>query len=61
MSWQSCPDPAPGQMHVANSIDTAVVPRARDLGGFEVCRALPSPMRQMVGPFIGEGPWPRLD
>jgi redox-sensitive bicupin YhaK (pirin superfamily) len=29
-----------------------IIPRARDLGGFEVRRALPSPKRQMVGPFI---------
>ena len=28
------------------------MPRARDLGGFEVRRALPSARRQMVGPFI---------
>ena len=28
------------------------MPRARDLGGFEVRRALPSPRKQMVGPFI---------
>jgi redox-sensitive bicupin YhaK (pirin superfamily) len=28
------------------------VPRARDIGGFEVRRALPSARRQMVGPFI---------
>ncbi len=28
------------------------MPRARDLGGFEVRRVLPSPKRQMVGPFI---------
>lgn len=33
-------------------IDTVIVPRARDLGGFEVRRALPAPKRQMVGPFI---------
>jgi len=33
-------------------IETVIVPRARDLGGFEVRRALPSRMRQMVGPFI---------
>jgi len=26
--------------------------RVRDLGGFEVRRALPAPKRQMVGPFI---------
>ena len=29
-----------------------IVPRARDLGGFSVRRALPSSQRQMVGPFI---------
>ena len=52
MSWQSCPDAAPGDMQVADSIETVIVPRARDLGGFEVRRALPSRMRQMVGPFI---------
>ena len=31
---------------------TLIVPRARDIGGFEVRRALPSAKRQMVGPFI---------
>ncbi len=35
-----------------DSIETVIVPRARDLGGFEVRRALPAPRRQMVGPFI---------
>ena len=29
-----------------------ILPRAHDLGGFEVRRALPSAERQMVGPFI---------
>src|SRR5437899_4947031 len=52
MSWQSCPDPAPGHMRVPDSIETVIMPRARDLGGFEVRRALPSRTRQMVGPFI---------
>jgi redox-sensitive bicupin YhaK (pirin superfamily) len=32
--------------------EIAIVPRARDLGGFEVFRALPHVHRQMVGPFI---------
>jgi redox-sensitive bicupin YhaK (pirin superfamily) len=36
----------------ADSIETLIVPRARDLGGFAVRRALPAPRRQMVGPFI---------
>jgi redox-sensitive bicupin YhaK (pirin superfamily) len=35
-----------------SSLETLIVPRARDLGGFEVRRALPAPQRQMVGPFI---------
>ena len=35
-----------------SSIETLIIPRARDLGGFEVRRALPAPKRQMVGPFI---------
>lgn len=33
-------------------VATVIVPRARDIGGFEVRRALPSARRQMVGPFI---------
>lgn len=35
-----------------DDLETVIVPRARDLGGFEVRRALPAPQRQMVGPFI---------
>jgi redox-sensitive bicupin YhaK (pirin superfamily) len=35
-----------------DAIETVIIPRARDLGGFEVRRALPAPKRQMVGPFI---------
>lgn len=38
--------------NTAAGIETVIVPRARDLGGFEVRRALPSAQRQMVGPFI---------
>jgi hypothetical protein len=33
-------------------IDMRIVPRARDLGGFEVRRVLPATQRQMIGPFI---------
>ncbi len=36
----------------AQAIAAVIVPRARDIGGFEVRRALPAPRRQMVGPFI---------
>lgn len=33
-------------------VETVILPRAHDLGGFEVRRALPAQERQMVGPFI---------
>jgi redox-sensitive bicupin YhaK (pirin superfamily) len=36
----------------SQGVETVIVPRAHDLGGFEVRRALPSQARQMVGPFI---------
>ncbi len=35
-----------------DAVDLTIVPRARDIGGFEVRRALPSAKRQMIGPFI---------
>lgn len=51
MSWN--PTLAPDAAAVSpEAIDTVIIPRARDLGGFEVRRALPSVERQMVGPFI---------
>jgi hypothetical protein len=34
------------------SLEMVIAPRARDLGGFEVRRALPYVKRRMVGPFI---------
>jgi redox-sensitive bicupin YhaK (pirin superfamily) len=34
------------------AIDTVIVPRTRDIGGFEVRRVLPSVQRRMVGPFV---------
>ena len=52
MTLFNIPDPAPGDAQAADLIDTVIIPRARDLGGFEVRRALPSARRQMVGPFI---------
>lgn len=33
-------------------IETIIIPRAHDVGGFEVRRALPARERQMIGPFI---------
>lgn len=52
MSYLECDDPIPGEPETVDAIDTIITPRARDLGGFEVRRALPSNERQMVGPFI---------
>jgi redox-sensitive bicupin YhaK (pirin superfamily) len=51
MSWNPTHTPdCPGPDSAA--IETLIIPRARDVGSFEVRRALPSPKRQMVGPFI---------
>ncbi len=52
MSWNPCMEPACPDAASMDAIETTIVPRARDLGGFEVRRALPAPRRQMVGPFI---------
>lgn len=52
MSWNPALDPDIPTGTAIDSIDTVIVPRARDLGGFAVRRALPAPRRQMVGPFI---------
>ena len=52
MTWMPSMDPTPGDARACDAIETIIVPRARDLGGFEVRRALPSPKRQMGGPFI---------
>jgi redox-sensitive bicupin YhaK (pirin superfamily) len=35
-----------------SEVETVIVPRAHDVGGFEVFRALPAQEKQMVGPFI---------
>ncbi|MCA9563479.1 MAG: pirin family protein, partial [Myxococcales bacterium] len=51
MSWNPHLEPECPLASV-DSIETLIIPRARDLGGFEVRRALPAPQRQMVGPFI---------
>jgi redox-sensitive bicupin YhaK (pirin superfamily) len=52
MSWNPTLAPGcPDEVGV-DSIETLIVPRSRDLGGFEVRRALPASKRQMVGPFI---------
>ena len=52
MSWQPSNDPVPGNARSCDAIEHVIVPRARDLGGFEVRRALPAAQKQMIGPFI---------
>jgi redox-sensitive bicupin YhaK (pirin superfamily) len=52
MSWNPALEPGCPDAIAADTIETLIVPRARDIGGFEVRRALPAPKRQMVGPFI---------
>ncbi len=52
MSWNPALTPGCPDATGIDAIETLIIPRARDLGGFEVKRALPAPKRQMVGPFI---------
>ena len=52
MSWNPSIEPScPGADDI-DVIETLIVPRTRDIGDFEVRRALPSARRQMVGPFV---------
>ncbi|MEO0329843.1 MAG: pirin family protein [Pseudomonadota bacterium] len=52
MSWNPAIEPKCPEVGDLDSIETIIVPRARDIGDFEVRRALPSAKRKMVGPFI---------
>ncbi|HMO04999.1 MAG TPA: pirin family protein [Kiritimatiellia bacterium] len=52
MSWNPALQPVCPDEGAIDAIETLIIPRSRDLGGFEVRRALPAPARQMVGPFI---------
>jgi redox-sensitive bicupin YhaK (pirin superfamily) len=51
MSWQET-DPPEHAAAPCDAIETRIVPRVKDLGGFEVRRVLPHGRRMMVGPFI---------
>ena len=53
MSWNPLLEPAYPDAVSLDAIETLIVPRAVDLGGFEVRRALPAEQRQMVGPLRG--------
>jgi hypothetical protein len=52
MSWNCAIAPDCPNTGSLDSIETLIIPRARDIGGFEVRRALLLVRRQMVGPFI---------
>ncbi|MGI9364629.1 MAG: pirin family protein [Rhizobiaceae bacterium] len=52
MSWNPALEPNCPDTDTMDSIETIIVPRARDIGGFEVRRALPTIERKMVGPFV---------
>jgi redox-sensitive bicupin YhaK (pirin superfamily) len=52
VSWNPTLDPSCPTGDAVDTIETLIIPRSRDIGGFEVRRALPAPKRQMVGPFI---------
>jgi redox-sensitive bicupin YhaK (pirin superfamily) len=49
MNPQDSRSPAPSP---SRGVEAVIVPRAHDIGGFEVRRALPARERQMIGPFI---------
>jgi redox-sensitive bicupin YhaK (pirin superfamily) len=53
MSWHACNE-AECRFTAAeiDPIQTIIVPRTSDIGGFEVRRALPSRQQRMVGPFV---------
>src|SRR5665213_1279830 len=52
MSFQTSHDPVLGDALSCDALEMVIAPRSRDLGGFEVRRALPHADRRMVGPFI---------
>lgn len=52
MSWNPAIEPHYPTAENADTIETIIVPRSRDIGAFEVRRALPAAERRMVGPFV---------
>ena len=52
MSFFPGNDPQPGDAFACDQIELMVIPNAKDIGGFEVRRALPTAKRRLVGPFI---------
>lgn len=52
MSFFPGKDPNPGDAFASDQIELMVIPNAKDIGGFQVRRALPTARRRLVGPFI---------
>ncbi len=52
MSWQPAAPPEAHPDFACPGLETVIVPRSRDLGGFTVGRVLPSTQKRMVGPFV---------
>jgi redox-sensitive bicupin YhaK (pirin superfamily) len=52
VSWQATTDPECIVDPTRGPIDSVIMPRRRDVGGFDVMRALPSAERKAVGPFV---------
>ncbi len=52
MSFFPGTDPEIGDKFACDAIELMVIPSAKDIGGFEVRRALPTAKRRLVGPFI---------
>lgn len=51
MSWLPTAD-ANSDLRCPDGVEMVILPRASDIGGFEVRRALPFRSKRMVGPFI---------
>lgn len=52
MSFFPGNDPLPADAFASDQIELMVIPNAKDIGGFQVHRALPTARRRLVGPFI---------
>jgi redox-sensitive bicupin YhaK (pirin superfamily) len=52
MSWLSAEEPEASRVPSCRALEAVIVPRPRDIGGFEVRRVLPSAGRRSVGPFV---------
>ena len=51
MSWLAAEEPEARTPPACKALKNVIVPRPRDLGGFEVRRVLPSAERRSVGPL----------